>query len=214
MKQNLINTVDSETELNDDNLIFSINQVKISETDYKKLFQIIYVNNIQINFQLDTGAETNVLPYKWYKIINIKEPIQQTKTKIESYGGYKLSTIGTVVLKCKIKEIVKNVQFIIVDHPKCVPILGLNTCISLNLVQRINQLNVNKSNKLDKFISSNKEVFEGLGIFPDIVKIKIIDGVVPKRNPPRRVPLAIRTRLEQTLKTLMDKKIIEPVNEP
>jgi len=89
----------------------------------KKCSQIIYVNNIQINFQLDTGAETNVLQYKWYKIITTKEPIQQTKTKIESYGGYKLST---VVLKCKIKEIVKNVQFLIVDHPNCVPILGLN----------------------------------------------------------------------------------------
>ncbi|CAI6370293.1 unnamed protein product [Macrosiphum euphorbiae] len=214
-KQNLINTVDSETELNDDDdLIFSINQVKLSETDYKKWFQIIYVNNVQINFQLDTGAETNVLPYKWYKIINTKEPIQQTKTKIESYGGYKLSTIGTVVLKCKIKGFVKNVQFIIIDHPNCVPILGLNTCISLNLVQRINQLNVNKSSKLDKFICTNKEVFEGLGTFPDIVKIKIIDGVVPKANPPRRVPLAIKTRLEQTLKTLTNKQIIEPVNEP
>jgi len=118
------------------------------------------------------------------------------------------------VLKCKIKGIVKNVQFTIVDHPNCVPILGLNTCIRLNLVQRINQLNVNKSSKLDKFICANKEVFEGLGTFPDIVKIKIIDGVVPKANPPRRVPLVIKIRLEQTLKTLTNKQIIEPINEP
>jgi len=41
-----------------------------------------------------------------------------------------------------------------------------------------------------------------------------MDGVVPKANPPRRVPLAINTRLEQTLKTLANKQIIEPVNKP
>jgi len=39
------------------------------------------------------------------------------------------------MLKFKIKGFVKNVQFIIVDHPNCVPILGLNICKSLNLVQ-------------------------------------------------------------------------------
>lgn len=213
-KQNLINTIDSDTEISDENLIFSINQVKIKEINNKKWFQVIYVNETQINFQLDTGAETNVLPYNLYKIINSKEPIQQTNAKIESYGGYKLNTMGTVLLKCKVKDIVKDVHFIIVDHTNCVPILGLNTCISLNLVQRINQLDFKKSSELDKFISQNKEVFEGLGTFPEIVKIKIVKGAVPKANPPRRIPLALKDRLKQTLKVLVSKQIIEPVDEP
>jgi hypothetical protein len=163
---------------------------------------------------LDTGAETNILPYKIFTNINSKKLIQSTKIKIESYGGYKLSPMGIIMLECRVKEIVKDVQFVIIDHPNYIPILGLNSCVDFNLVQRINKVNISMSEELGNFKSKNKDVFEGLGSSPDLVQIKLSDEVVPKANPPRRVPLALKPRLEQTLKELTNKKIIEPVNEP
>lgn len=74
---------------------------------------------------MNTRVETNVFPCKWYKIINTKEPIKQTKTKIESYGGYKLLIKYNRVLECKIKEIITDVHFIVVDHLNCDPITVL-----------------------------------------------------------------------------------------
>ncbi|KAE9525972.1 hypothetical protein AGLY_013914 [Aphis glycines] len=85
-KQHLITTVDSKTGSNDEDLVFSINQVEIKETDSKKGSQVFNVNDTQINFQLDTGAETNILPYRVFTKINIKKLIQPTKIEIESYG--------------------------------------------------------------------------------------------------------------------------------
>lgn len=200
-KQHLITTVnssvDSETGSNDEDLVFSINQIEIKETDTKKWSQIINVNDTQINFQIDTGAETNILPYRVFKKINTKKIIQPTKIKIESYGGYKLTPKGIIILECRVKEIVKDVRFVIIEHPNCIPILGLSSCIDFNLVQRINRLQISKTAELDNFISKNKCVFEGLGTFPDLVQIKLVDEAVPKANPPRRVPLAVKPRLEQ-----------------
>lgn len=82
------------------------------------------------------------------------------------------------------------------------------------MVQRLNKLNISKSEELDNFKAKNKDVFEGLGTFPDLVQIKLVEEAVPKANPSRRVPLALKPRLEQTLKELTNKNIIEPVNEP
>lgn len=56
-------------------------------------------------------------------------------------------------------------------------------------------------------------MLKGLNTFPDVVKIKIIDGVIPKVNPPLRVLVAIKSRLEQSLKKLVNKQIMEPVND-
>lgn len=43
---------------------------------------------------------------------------------------------------------------------KCIPILGLSSCIDFNLVQRINRLHISKTKttELDNFISKNKDV--------------------------------------------------------
>jgi len=90
------------------------------------------------------------------------------------------------------KETKTNVKFIILDKINCVPILGLNTCITLNLIKRINKVNVKCSSGLDNFINENKDIFKGIGTFPDVMKIKLTEGVIPIANPPRRVPLTIK----------------------
>lgn len=79
----------------------------------------------------------------------MKNPLEQTKTKIESFGGYKLSPIGTVSLKCKIKETIENVKFMIIDHDKFNSILGLNTCMNYNLVKRVHKCKVEETSDLN-----------------------------------------------------------------
>lgn len=71
----------------------------------KKWFQTILVNGIEINFQLNSGAETNILPIKFYDKLKNKQEIKKTKIRIESYGGYKIKPMGTVILTCETKEI-------------------------------------------------------------------------------------------------------------
>jgi len=211
-KQNTLeNKSDSD---NDGNYTIAINQINNDEINEKKWFQTILVNGIEIKFQLDSGAETNILPLKLYNNLKKKKEIRKTKVKIESYGGYKLEPVGTVILECEIKEFKTDVKCIILDNLNCVPILGLNTCITLNLIKRINKVNVKYSVKLDNFIKENKDIFEGKGTFSDVMKIKLSKDAVPIAIPSQRVPLTIKNQLGEILKLLTKKGIIQPVTEP
>lgn len=58
---------------------------------------------------------------------------------------------------------------------------------------------MNYSIELNNFRKKNKEVFDGIGSFPDTMKIKLTEGVIS---------------IEETLKLLRCKGIIQPVNEP
>lgn len=46
------------------------------------------------------------------------------------------------------------------------------------------------------------------------MKIKLTQGALPIANPSRRVPLTIKNRLGETLKSLTSRGIIQPVNDP
>lgn len=61
-------------------------------------------------------------------------------------------------------------EFIVVREIKATPILSLETCFDLELINKINILNV--TNDSTKFIQQIKDDFSELGCFPDIYKLK------------------------------------------
>jgi len=68
-KQNLINTVDSEPEVDNDEhytILYIINQIGNIKNSNNMWFQMILVNGVKVNFQLDSGAETNILPLEFF----------------------------------------------------------------------------------------------------------------------------------------------------
>jgi len=81
-------------------------------------------------------------------------------------------------------------RFIIVDDSRTryVPILGLNTCIKLGLINRSNVESIESNNclgqGLSKLVRDYKEVFMGgLGCLPGEYKIKTKENSEPKLNP-------------------------------
>ncbi|VVC42542.1 Aspartic peptidase domain, partial [Cinara cedri] len=72
MQKRLENESDSD---NDVKYTFEINQIKNDGINEKKWFQTIFVNGIEIHFQLDSGAETNILPLRVNKV-NVKYSIE------------------------------------------------------------------------------------------------------------------------------------------
>ena len=77
------------------------------------------------------------------------------------------------------------------------PVLGLPTCESLNLVQRVITLGNDqgstkemKSNDQNKILREFKDVFDGLGRIGEH-QIVIDQSVPPTIHPARRVPFAL-----------------------
>uniref|UniRef100_H3AAN9 Uncharacterized protein n=1 Tax=Latimeria chalumnae TaxID=7897 RepID=H3AAN9_LATCH len=62
--------------------------------------------------------------------------LNKTKTKILAYSGHKINSCGRATLACQYKEKYKLIDFEILDQN--VPsVLGLSTCVELNLLKRI-----------------------------------------------------------------------------
>ena len=150
----------------------------------------ILIHQQQTTFKIDTGAQCNVIPlWKYYQMC--KDPLQPSSASLVAFGGHKLRTHGKVQLPCQHKANHYLVEFEVVDHD--VPnILGLVTCIEMNLVQRMDTV----TNKNTTLFEQYYDVFEGLGCITDVrYHIRINPTKTPVIHPPRRVPITLRPKI-------------------
>ena len=77
------------------------------------------------NMKLDTGAQSNVLPYHVYKQIRHK-PLKTSKSRLVSYSGHRLPLWGKLLCLYLRKKYI-SLEFEIVKD-KSMSILGLKAC--------------------------------------------------------------------------------------
>lgn len=173
----------------------------------------VKIEDTEIEFKLDTGAETNVLPLSQYNDMCLAtKKLSKTNVTLLSYGNFKLKPEGELVLKCSANNCIDiPLKFIVVDVLSK-PILGLKACQMLKLIKRIDEVNLMSK---EAVINNNSEIFMGLGKFPgNPYHIELKPEVKPVIDPPRRVPLALNQRLRETLNNLESQGVIEKVNKP
>jgi hypothetical protein len=139
------------------------------------------LNGRNLKFKIDSGSDVNTIPLDQFKTLNIKNKIVKSNIEIEGYTGHKIEVIGKAKLKVASDKNQYTVEFLIVSGNNLTPILGLNTCIELNILKRIDNIKsetnktlINKNN----FIDENIDIFSGLGFFPEIIKIKLKNNAV------------------------------------
>ena len=69
----------------------------------KSWWETILIENVPIDVKIDTGAETNLLPYdvvKQFNHLNFKN----TNAMLEANGGTTISHIGSCLLECNFKS--------------------------------------------------------------------------------------------------------------
>ena len=93
---------------------------------------------------------------------------------------------------------------------KSVPILGLATSESLNRIKRISAINVSG----EQFLPEFSDCFGEIGTLKNTHHIEIKDNITPVVTPVRKIPLALKPKLEKELKCMVDLDIIEPVPKP
>ena len=82
--------------------------------------------------------------------------------------------------------------------------------MSLNLIKRISAINVSG----EQFLSEFSDCFGEIGTLKNTHHIEIKDKVTPVVTPVRKIPLALKLKLEKELKRIVDLYIIEPVQKP
>ena len=187
-----------------------------------------------IRFQPDTGAQCNVLPLQVYRKASKDEKLEKvnrTQASLVAYGGSKIKVVGGVSIRVWRNERSCLLDCRLVDSEEIRPILGIKSCLAMNIIQyRDNDL-LNKPETAgfsvhaveDQLSPVTKEelmlkfpnVFsEGLGRLEGQYTIRLDETVPPVQHAPRRISVALRPQLKDTLDDLETQGVIAQVTTP
>uniref|UniRef100_A0A803KB09 Gypsy retrotransposon integrase-like protein 1 n=1 Tax=Xenopus tropicalis TaxID=8364 RepID=A0A803KB09_XENTR len=173
----------------------------------------ITIGENTVKFKLDTGAEANVLPIATVNTMSTPVKIEPTTTVLVSYGGTKLIPRGCTTLAVMAKGQQAKLQFFITNE-NTTPILGRKACVDLQLIQRIDTVNVSSPATKKDLITKHPEVFKGLGCFPGKHHIYVDPTVPPVIHGCRKIPYAIMDKFKQTLTELKETGVVSLVTVP
>ena len=145
--------------------------------------------------------------------------LESTTQRLFVYGCKPLNVEGKCTLACSYKRTQGQHHFYVVST-QAPPILGLSSWLSLNrpiqLVVSVEERQGSDtvSQTPGDRLTEYKDVFEGLESFPGVHKIQLRPEVNPVIHPPRKVPIALRDKLEKELERMESLEVIAKVTEP
>ena len=187
-----------------------------------------------IRFQPDTGAQCNVLPLHVYRKASKDEKLEKvnrTQASLVAYGGSKIKVIGRVSMCVWRNERSHLLDCRLVDSEEIRPILGIKSCLAMNIIQYKDNDLLNKPETggslvyaiedqpppvtKEELMLKFPDVFgEGLGQLDGQYTIRLDETVPPVQHAPRRIAVALRPQLKDTLDALEAQGVIAQVTTP
>ncbi|CAH0717674.1 unnamed protein product, partial [Brenthis ino] len=173
----------------------------------------ILINHVNVNFILDTGADTNIISIHTFNTLNMShDTICRSPNKLSTFSGEVIPLVGQCQLPITYKRQCYTVKFHIVDI-KCQNIIGRDTCRSLNLVKKVNSVSFQIN--CQDIVKSNADLFEGLGCLADFYcELTLKPNATPFIEACRRVPFQLQQPLKQELEAMEQSGVIQRVEEP
>ena len=189
-----------------------------------KVFVTLSVNEKEEHFQIASRATVNVMSdITLSKLCGNADQLESFSITLLMYSQ-KLN-----LLEGRKKMLVLNpknnnmytVEFIIVNG-QCKSVLGLKTCEELELltVNRQNILLVTSQSTNTQglseqdIVNSHLDVFKSKGKLEGQLHLELDESVQPVQLPPRRVPLAVKDKLQAELEIFSNMEIIAKVDDP
>ena len=180
----------------------------------KCIFAAMLIQGTQVDFQLDTGAETNTISINFVK----QEMIKPSSSNLITWDNKIIKPVGETHLPLTnpIDKQEHIIKFTVVDVENSANLLGLETCERLGLVT------INKENfKIASLSTVNLQnlypnVFDkdSIGKFPGKINLHVKEGAIPKQLPCRNVPLSIMDEVKAELDRLEKSSVLVKVTEP
>ena len=165
-----------------------------------------------IRFQIDSGAQCNVVPLKLYqratKDVRLKD-VNRCQSSILAFGGYRLTVVGEVHVRVWRGDYKCILVCKLVDNDNIRPILGRKACVGMKLIQytdndalhkpatrgeqvyAVEGALISKATVIEKYAI----VFgDGIGELEGEYQIRLDDAVDPIQHAPRRVPVGLSER--------------------
>ncbi|CAF4914950.1 unnamed protein product [Pieris macdunnoughi] len=171
----------------------------------KEWFEIFVCNGKNISCKLDTGSLLNVLPKSLYLQLGYSlSNLRPFHKRVHSFTGNNIAIVGETNIQLFYKNTAYILSFVIADF-QCQSVIGLGACIHMNLINRVNSININRQ---------YNDLFHGLGKLPGKYTISIDESVQPVVCSARKIPLGMRDKLLCELQRMMDLGVIRKVTHP
>ncbi len=191
----------------------NVPQVEAVESRNDEWYSTLKLGEHLVKLKLDTGAKCNVLPkHLFNKITQGQQEVSKSNTKLISYSGDSIQTMGQAIIECLYKNTKYNLLFYIAQKD-VKPILGLSDCERMGMVKRI--VDVSPVISSADIFNDYSDLFDGkLGCLPVQYHITVDPTVKPTIDPARRVPVALRVKVKEELDRMQQIGVIEPVEQP
>ncbi|KAL5509275.1 hypothetical protein EMCRGX_G004614 [Ephydatia muelleri] len=193
-----------------------------SNVRHKKLVTKLRVNNAEIKFEVDTGAELSLIPFKTYKEKLAMITLHPSSVVLRLYDGSVLPTKGEVLVEVKQGSQQATGRFVVVDNADFqLPLLGRDWLGKLRLNwQELFQYcktgdpRVNALYTADWINKFPDVVKDGLGRLKGIVAdIELKGKVKPVFCKCRAIPFALRKQVEEMLQQQVQDGELQPVEQ-
>ena len=168
----------------------------------------LQLNNREVEFKVDTGADVSVLPEEHYQP-GRDGALESTTRKLSGPVGNKLKVLG------KISGYIKRggehtIQEIYVVRGLTRPLLGKPAIEALQVVT-LNVQSITSENVQEKF----PKLFDGLGKLEGAYTIKLREDATPYAlTTPRRVAVPLLPKVKQELDRMQSLGVITEITEP
>ncbi|KAI5725500.1 hypothetical protein M8J77_016303 [Diaphorina citri] len=205
-KQKMVKNVNNNSERTEDNSVLQVD-VPIPKDNYDEWEITIKVNGVDVNFQIDSGADVTVLPSTLLK--KGFENLRPSNQPLFAAGHTKLNVVGCkeVTLEYDNQIHTQTVYFI---SGLSRALLGKPAIRTLGLFQRIHEIGFSKQIPWKKLYADS---FDKLGSIDGEYKIELNDDAKPYAiTTPRTISIPLRPQIESELNRMVAEGVIEPVD--
>ena len=169
----------------------------------------LLVNKQKMSFRIDTGADVTVIPDRCFKNT---DNLEKTEKRLYGPGGSELVVKGVFRASVESKSN-KSEQDLYVVQGLRKPLLGRPAIEALGILKRVEAVGDGQADVKNEYPS----LFHSpeIGKMSNPYLIRLTDEARPfSIATPRRLPLPMKDKVEEELKSLQDQGIIRPVTKP
>lgn len=217
-----INFINNSNNLNNnlnnnfnDHFDFSI--CSVSSSSNANMYSLpVEIDGVYMTIACDTGSPCTLMPISLFKKHFYFKKLKKCKIPYLDYSGGKIEVIGEYTASIKYKDIKKQIN-IVVTNTENPPLIGRKLLREFNFkLTQINSIKINEKYSIiiEQIKSEFTQVFsDELGSY-NVTKISlpICENAKPVFLKPRSVPFAWKNKIEKQLRDLIQKDVLEPVD--
>jgi transposase InsO family protein len=172
----------------------------------------LMVNNTKVNFELDSGSGATIIPKTTYDKLQMPATLMATTESFITYGGaHTFTPLGVATVQVTRNNTVTELPLYVIDG-SVTPILGRQWLSELQLFNHIHHMEQTTGQQGSSLQEEFPHVFQsGIGRAPDTVTLHFKPDATPVFKKARQIPYALKTRVEDELRSMIEEGILKPV---